>query len=63
MAIRKPVSRNPRAPRKRPPARKLNIFERIVEIGKSIPEEDLERMPTDGALNFDHYLDGSPKQY
>ncbi len=66
MAIRKPVSRKPRAARQRQAAsrkRKLNIFERIVEIGKSIPDEDLARMPRDGALNFDHYVDGSPKQY
>jgi hypothetical protein len=64
MAIRKPVSSKPHAPRPRTTRkRKLNIWEQIVELGNSIPDAELARMPRDGARNFDHYLDGSPKQY
>ncbi len=65
MAIRKPVSRKPRAPRQRPPAtrkRKLNIWEYAVELANSIPDEEAARAPRDGALNHDHYLYGSPKR-
>jgi hypothetical protein len=37
------------------------IWETIIEIGKSIPEEEWEGIPTDLARNLEHYLYGSPK--
>jgi Arc/MetJ-type ribon-helix-helix transcriptional regulator len=37
------------------------IWETIIEIGKNIPEEEWEGIPTDLARNLDHYLYGSPK--
>lgn len=66
MAIRKPVPREPRAPRQRPPTtrkRKLNIWEQAIELAKSIPDEEAARAPRDGALNHDHYIYGTPKKY
>jgi hypothetical protein len=60
MAIRK--SARPKPALRRPPGKKLNIWEQIVELGKRIPDDEIARMPRDGAKNFDHYLDGSPKQ-
>jgi hypothetical protein len=60
MAIRKPE--RPKAKAGRAQAKKLNVWERIVEIGNTIPDEEIARMPRDGAKNFDHYLHGSPKQ-
>ena len=51
MAIRKPVPREPRAPRQRPPTtrkRKLNIWEQAIELANSI---------------HDHYVYGTPKKY
>lgn len=47
---------------KRPKQTATNIWEEIAELGKLIPKTERARMPRDGARNFDHYLDGSPKQ-
>ena len=33
-----------------------------IEFGKTIPEEELAKFPTDFAENMDHYLYGSPKR-
>ena len=35
----------------------------MARVGDSIPEEEAAKMPTDGALNHDHYLYGGPKKY
>ena len=37
------------------------IWEIIAEIGRSIPDEDLAKIPTDSSINLDHYLYGAPK--
>lgn len=47
---------------KRVPKRELALWEKIVARGKRIPDEELARIPTDGARNLDHYLYGAPKQ-
>ncbi len=63
MAIRKASTPRPARPaRRRKPAPGKPIWERIADIGRSVPDEVWERVPTDAARNFDHYLDGSPKQ-
>ena len=33
-----------------------------VEIGQSIPDDELAKLPRDGARNLDHYLYGAPRQ-
>ena len=38
------------------------FIEKWIEFGKSIPEEELAKFPTDFAENMDHYLYGSPKR-
>jgi hypothetical protein len=38
-------------------------FEWLARVGKELPPEEKAAMPRDGAANFDHYLDQSPKQY
>jgi len=38
------------------------IWEIIMELGASIPEEEWAKVPTDGAKNLDHYLYGAPKE-
>lgn len=38
------------------------IWEVIEELGKSIPDEEWDKVPADTAKNFDHYLYGSPKE-
>ncbi len=59
MVIRKPA--NPKTKPKRPPVKERNVWERIVELGDAIPDQEIARMPRDGAKDFDHYLHGSPK--
>jgi len=39
------------------------IWEIAVELMKDVPEEDLEKLPTDGATEHDHYIYGTPKRY
>ena len=36
----------------------LDLFDRLR---KSVPEEEWERLPADGAMNVKHYLYGGPK--
>ena len=47
------------APRKKQP---FDHLEYAIALGATIDERELRRMPRDGAKNFDHYLDGSPRQ-
>ena len=37
------------------------FYEEILELAKSIPEEELDKLPTDGASNIDNYVYGVPK--
>ena len=63
MTIRKPTTRE--VTRKRAPhkaKREMNIFDKIIELGRTIPPDERANFPTDGARNLDHYLYGSPKQ-
>lgn len=41
---------------------KLSIWDRIIESGKSIPDEVWAELPVDGSEQLDHYLYGSPKK-
>ena len=38
------------------------LWERIVETFSDLSEEDLERLPVDGAAQVDHYVYGLPKR-
>ncbi len=38
------------------------IWEVITEISSEVPEEEWAKLPSDGSLNHDHYLYGSPKK-
>ncbi|OYQ67248.1 hypothetical protein B9G53_01835 [Pseudanabaena sp. SR411] len=40
----------------------IPIWESFTTFAQSLPPEVLDRLPTDGAANHDHYLYGSPKQ-
>ena len=44
------------------PAKKKPIWEVAAELVAEIPEEDLARLPVDGAAQHDHYLYGTPKR-
>ena len=39
------------------------IWEVIPEMMKDVPEEELDKLPTDGAAEHDHYIYGTPKKY
>ncbi len=43
-----------------PPRRTL--WEMWQEHLEDIPEEELDKIPTDASLNLDHYLYGAPKK-
>jgi hypothetical protein len=38
------------------------FWERIQQLGASIPDEEWEKVPRDLAKNLDHYLYGAPKE-
>jgi hypothetical protein len=38
------------------------VWQMVEELLKDIPVEDLERMPTDGSEQHDHYIYGTPKK-
>jgi hypothetical protein len=38
------------------------IWELAEEINKALPADTWDNVPTDGAINLDHYLYGAPKQ-
>jgi hypothetical protein len=42
-----------------PPKTMLEI---VKDIQESIPQDVLDKLPTDGAENHDHYLYGAPKK-
>jgi len=44
------------------PPRKKHIWEVAAELAAEIPEEDLARLPVDGAAQHDHYIYGAPKR-
>ena len=44
-----------------PPERKP-LWERAAELRQSIPPEEWDKVPTDGARQLDHYIYGSPRR-
>lgn len=38
------------------------IWEEILDLVKDVPPEELDKLPTDGAAQHDHYLYGTPKR-
>lgn len=42
-------------------SKEKTIWEEIIEIGNSIPDEEIKKLPKDLAQNLDHYLYGCPK--
>lgn len=37
------------------------FWQRIVELGAQVPEEEWKKLPKDFARNFEHYMYGVPK--
>jgi hypothetical protein len=38
------------------------IWEKFIEASRQIPDEELDRLPTDLAAQVDHYVYGTPKR-
>ena len=38
------------------------LAERIAALARALPPETLDRLPTDGASQHDHYIYGTPKR-
>jgi hypothetical protein len=38
------------------------IWEIVEEVNAGLPADTWENVPTDGSINLDHYLYGTPKQ-
>lgn len=36
----------------------IPVWEELLRIGRTIPETDLHKLPTDASVNHDHYLYG-----
>lgn len=39
------------------------IWEVAQELMKDLPQEEVEKLPHDGATEHDHYIYGTPKRY
>lgn len=39
-----------------------SLLEMAQEAMKDVPQEEIEKIPTDASINLDHYLYGSPKK-
>lgn len=46
--------------KEKPPQRKL--MQKLEELRAKLPKDAFKDSPTDGSLNHDHYLYGSPKR-
>ncbi len=46
----------------REPADDSDFFETLIRMAEQVPADELARVPTDAAINLDHYLYGAPKQ-
>ncbi len=44
------------------PSKKKHIWEIAAELFSEIPEEELAKLPVDGAAQHDHYIYGLPKR-
>jgi Arc/MetJ-type ribon-helix-helix transcriptional regulator len=55
-AAAQPSPARPDTPKRKP------LWERAAELRQSIPAEEWDKLPTDGARQLDHYIHGSPKR-
>ena len=63
--VTKPEPKTAKPRRKRTPKAGMPdraFWDGLIALGKTIPLSEREKRPRDLARNFDHYLDGSPRQ-
>jgi hypothetical protein len=37
------------------------VWQMVLEIMKDVPKEEIDNLPTDGSVEHDHYIYGTPK--
>jgi hypothetical protein len=66
MAIRSKPSKPSREPARKRKSdhvqRDPTLWSDLRAIAAEVPDEELAKLPTDGARNLDHYLYGTPKK-
>ncbi|MFL6214646.1 MAG: hypothetical protein ACJ74J_12230 [Blastocatellia bacterium] len=38
------------------------VWQMVLQIMRNVPEEEIDRLPPDGAEEHDHYIYGTPKK-
>ena len=38
------------------------VWQMVLEIMQDVPEEEIDKLPTDGSVEHDHYIYGTPKK-
>lgn len=56
------IQQSPATVQQPAPAKRKPLWERAAELRQSIPAEEWDKVPTDGARQLDHYIYGSPKR-
>ena len=59
---RQPSAAQPSPAGSSTPPKRRPLWERAAELRQSIPAEEWDKLPTDGARQLDHYIYGSPKR-
>ena len=64
LALEEQHAKRPNRPRgnNRPQETNKPIWEHFEDTSLEIPDEELDRLPTDGSLQHDHYIYGTPKR-
>ncbi len=44
------------------PVQSKPLWQQIAELRESVPDEEWDKLPVDGAEQLDHYIYGSPKR-
>ena len=58
----KPAARRASPKPARSRSRGSSTWEDLLKIGRTIPDDDLAKLPRDLVKNFDHYAHGSPRE-
>lgn len=62
--VTKRPTRKPLAAKRARKAKPLKpLGQLIADLAKDISDEEMAKLPRDGAANHDHYIYGTPKQY
>ena len=63
MVTKRPTRKSPAAKRARKAKSLKPLGQMIADLVRDIPDDEMAKLPRDGAANHDHYIYGTPKQY